>query len=173
MTEEIWKDIEGYEGLYQVSNQGRIKSLKYGKENILKPGTDKDGYLYVNLCKDAKTKSYKVHRLVAQAFIPNPDNKPQINHKSEEKWLNTVDNLEWATAKENTNWGGRNKCISQKLINNSNESKPVKQLSLDGALVTIWPSTRETQRNGFNQGAVCACCNGKSKTHKGFKWEYA
>lgn len=109
--QEIWKDIEGYEGFYQVSNFGTIKSLsryikfgnktRYSNERILKFHKDKDGYKKVILQKSGKAQNYLIHRLVAQAFIPNPDNKPQINHKDGDKQNNKVDNLEWCTPSEN------------------------------------------------------------------------
>ena len=116
-TKEIWKDIKGYEGLYQVSNLGRIKSLPkwhrnnknsgyWSKEIILKYGKDKDGYLQVMLTKNKNRRQHKIHRLVAQTFIPNPNNYPVVNHKKEfEKQNNEVDNLEWCTVKYNTNYG--------------------------------------------------------------------
>lgn len=171
MENEIWKDIEGYECLYQVSDQGRVRSMlrKGTTGGILAPLVMSKGYLGVRLYKNKVGKTYKIHRLVAQAFIPNPDNKPQVNHKSEQKWLNSVDNLEWATAKENNNWGTRNQRVSCK--NNWN-SKPVKQLSLDGTLIAIWPSASEAERNGFIQSKISACCQGKSKTHRGYLWVY-
>ena len=100
---EIWKSIKDYEN-YQVSNLGRVKSLNYGrtgKEQILKPAKDKDGYLYVGLCKNGKTKLFKIHRLVAQAFIPNIENKPCINHIDCDRQNNCVDNIEWCTIQEN------------------------------------------------------------------------
>lgn len=96
--EEIWKDIEGYEGKYQVSNTGEVKSLNYrgsGKTKLLRQTADKDGYKCVIFCKNGKVKGYKVHRLVAIAFIPNPNSLPIINHKDEDKTNNCVDNLEW------------------------------------------------------------------------------
>ena len=113
---EIWKDVQGYEGLYQVSNLGRVKSLgrnvkkpllKSGycwqEERILKPHKTKYGYLNVRLCKDSRTKDFQIHRLVAIAFIPNPENKPQIDHINADKTNNTVNNLRWVTCKENIN----------------------------------------------------------------------
>lgn len=107
MNEE-WRDIDGYEDLYQVSNMGRVLSLKFNHtENnpkILKP-IELLGYLVVNLYKDGKMKSFKIHRLVAKAFIPNPDNLPEVNHKDENKFNNVVDNLEWCTTKYNINYG--------------------------------------------------------------------
>ena len=103
---EIWKDIEGYEGLYQVSSWGRVKST-YRGGRVLKGRKTKTGYLRINLCKNRNVKEYLVHRLVAQAFIPNPQNKPQVNHIDEDKENNHVNNLEWCTAKENVNHGTR------------------------------------------------------------------
>lgn len=112
MANEIWKDIEGYEGLYQVSTYGNIKSLPkvrrngtgtyIQKEKLLKPSNTSTGYKKVELCKDGKRKSFKVHRLVAIAFIPNPDNKPEVNHIDGNKINNNIDNLEWVTSSENS-----------------------------------------------------------------------
>lgn len=102
---EIWKDIEGYEGLYQVSNLGRVKSLNYNKtrkEKILSCG-DKNGYLFVVLCKNGKHKQFQVHRLVAQEFVPNPENKPYVDHINTIKNDNRVENIRWCTHKENCN----------------------------------------------------------------------
>ena len=104
MSNEIWKDIEGYEGLYQVSNKGRVKSF-HGKGRIMKPGTHPLGYKVVPLTKDGETNTKQVHRLVAQAFIPNPENLPVINHKDENPSNNNVENLEWCTQKYNLNYG--------------------------------------------------------------------
>lgn len=127
---EIWKDIKGYEGLYQVSNLGNIKSLEkecnasnqFGckfkvkkKEKILKQHINKFGYKRVTLYKDLKSKNYQVHRLVAEAFITNIDNLSQINHKDENKTNNNVDNLEWCSCSYNINYGKRNKIVSNKL----------------------------------------------------------
>ena len=163
--DEIWKDKKDYEGHYQVSNCGRIKSLNYinsGKERILKPLTNSSGYLFVKLCKDGITKTYYVHRLVAEAFIPNPNNYKEVNHKDECKTNNVVTNLEWCDSKYNNNYGTRTeKC-----------SKKVYQYTLDEQFIKEWPSTMECGRNGFNQGSVVACCQGKLKKYKGFIWSY-
>ena len=115
---EIWKDIPGYEGLYKVSNLGRIKSLGNGKtrkENILRLTKDKYGYLYITLSENGKLKKFKVHRLVAMAFIPNPNNYTQINHKDENRSNNRVENLEWCTQKYNNNYGNHSKNISNAI----------------------------------------------------------
>lgn len=172
---EIWRDVIGYEGLYQVSNYGRVKSLNYHggkKEKVLKPGKDRCGYLYVVLCKEGSHKKYKVHRLVAQAFIPNPNNYPCVNHKDENKTNNCVDNLEWCTYKYNTNYGT---CIERSANSRINDkrSKPVLQYSLEGNFIKKWPSGREIQRQlGFNQGGISNCCLGKCNTAYGYIWRY-
>ena len=102
MENEIWKEIEGYDGDYLISNLGKVKSLKYNKEYILKQGIDGSGYHFVNLYKNNISKMFFVHRLVSKAFIPNPENKPEINHKNGIKSNNQFSNLEWATSSENT-----------------------------------------------------------------------
>lgn len=126
---EIWKDIEGYEGLYEVSSYGRVRSLQrtrkgsYGSirivyEKILNHKIDKDGYHTVSLSKEGKMKYIRVHRLVAQAFIPNPDNLPQVNHRDEDKSNNCVENLEWCDAKYNSNYGtAKERMLNTKLNN--------------------------------------------------------
>ena len=168
---EIWKDIEGYEGLYQVSNCGRVRSLWLGKEKVLQPVKHKNGYLFVSL---GRKKIISIHRLVAEAFIPNPDNLPQVNHRDENKENNNVDNLEWCDAKYNNNYGTHNKRVSDTQINDQNKSKKVIQFSKTGEFIREWPSTNECGRNGFNQGHVAACCRGntKLKTYKGYIWKY-
>ena len=163
MTEEIWCPIKGYEGLYEVSYQGRVKSLKFGKERILKPLRHTSGYLQVNLCKNGEVKHCLVHRLVAQTFIPNPDNLPEVNHKDENKTNNKVSNLEFCDAKYNINYGTRNdRC-----------SKPVLQFTKDGEFVKEWKSSTDVERNlGFAQQHISSCCTGKRKSANGFVWKY-
>ena len=187
---EIWKTAiyDGiiYEGLYKVSNLGRILSLNYngtGKSDLMNPGTDTNGYFYVGLWKNGKRKTCSVHRLVAFTFLDNPDNLPQVNHKDEDKTNNFVflnkdgtvnkekSNLEWKSPKDNINHGTRNERVSNAMTNGK-LSKPVLQLSLDGELIREYPSIMECERNGFNHTHVCLCCQGKQKTHKGFRWEY-
>ena len=171
MKKEYWKPIKGYEGLYEVSNLGRVKSLKFGKERMLKVSKDKKGYLHVVLCKENILKTYYVHRLVAEAFIDNTDNLPCVNHKDENPQNNVVSNLEWCDAKYNLNYGTRNKRISEKMTNGK-LSKPVLQYTLDGELVKKWSSTHECSRNGYNRGNVSACCLGYLKFYKGYIWRY-
>ena len=186
--EEQWKtavyDGIVYEGLYKVSNLGRIKNINYrntGRERLMNPVERKDGYLQVDLSKNKETKTCLVHRLVAFAFLENPENKPYINHKiegDEGKKINMVifntdgsinkekTTIEWVTAKENINHGTHNERSAKA------RSKKVLQLTLTGELIREWESTHECGRNGFNQGLVAACCRGERKTHKGFRWEY-
>ena len=170
MTKEVWRDIEGYEGLYQVSDQGRVKSLgrKWSKsERTLKPVVRHDGYVVVNLYSGGERKMFKVHRLVCEAFHENPDNKPQVNHINEDKADNRACNLEWATARENSNFGTRTERVAKA------QSKPVAQYAQDGELIKIWPSAREAERQtGFGHGYICQSANGKRKQAYGFIWKY-
>ena len=160
--EEIWKDKKDYEGHYQVSNCGRVKSIKFGKERILKPQKNTSGYLCVTLCKNNNQCQFEVHRLVAEVFLPNPNNYKEVNHKNEIKTDNRVENLEWCDRKYNQNYGTRTeKC-----------SKKVYQYTLDGKFVKEWKSTAECGRNGYNYGNVAACCRGKLKKYKNFIWKY-
>jgi hypothetical protein len=188
---DIFRDIKDYEGMYKVSNLGRVKSLgnggSYKTSRILKPVEIEKGYFQVGLSKNGKTKMCYVHRLVAEAFLPNPENLPEVNHKDENKTNNFVflnedgtvnkekSNLEWCDRKYNNNYATRNeragKTIS-KVMTNGKTSKRVLQLTLTGDLIREWPSTQECGRNGFYSSAVCNCCNGKQKSHKGFYWMY-
>ena len=173
---EEWKDIDGYEGLYEVSDWGRVKSLennKSRKEKILKGVKNTYGYLQVHLCKDGKVVWKKVHRLVAQAFLENPQNLPQVNHKDECKTNNSVDNLEFCDNKYNVNYGTRNQRSGEKLTNHPTKSKRVDQIDPQtGEVIRQWESTREAGRNGFKQNHVSDCARGKYKQYKGFIWKY-
>ena len=187
---EIWKtaiyDGEIYEGLYKVSNLGRILSLNYqntGKPVLMTPFEVGTGYLQVQLWKNKEYKTCLVHRLVAETFLKNPENLPHVNHKDEDKTNNFVflnedgsvdkekSNLEWKSHKDNMNHGTRNERIA-KANTNGKLSKRVLQLSLSGDLIKEWESTRECERNGFDHSHVAKCCNGKQKSHKGFRFMY-
>lgn len=166
---EIWKDIPGYEKLYQASNWGRIRSLKYGKVKILKLFKRKDGYLHVRLCKDGKGKMFYIHRLVWITFNGEIPEEYEVNHINEDKTDCSLDNLNLLTHKANNNWGTRNEKVSVAMTNGK-LSDPVLQLTLDEKIVNEWPSMAEAHRNGYKASAVCRCCMGKLKTYKGFKW---
>ena len=171
-NEEVWKDVSGYEGLYQVSDKGRVKSLWFGKERILKPGKLKKGYLQVSLSKNREMKGYKVHRLVCQTFLPNPNNLPEVNHKDEDKTNNKVENLEWCDRKYNNNYGNHNQKVFEKTTNGK-LSKPVLQFTKSGEFIQEWKSTMDVKRNlGFDQGHISQCCLGKLKSAYGFIWKY-
>ena len=158
---EEWRDIKGYEGKYMVSNLGRFKSLNYrrtGKEKILEGYPDKDGYLYVNLCKDGKGKQCMIHRLVAMAFIPNPDNLPEVNHKDENPKNNRVENLEWCSRQYNVDYS---------------LSKAVIGIDKVSGLILEFPSTREAERQtGISKGNICDCLKGRQKSAGGYTWHY-
>ena len=175
MDEEIWKDIEGFEGLYQISDKGRVKSLektytdrngatRHKDEKILNPYPNKRGYMRLQLFGEKRVEWKLVHRLVAEAFLPNPDNLPIINHKDETPFHNNVENLEYCTQKYNVNYGTGIQRRAEK------ESKIVYQYTLDGQLVKIWKSIAECVKNGFK--GAWLCCSGRSKTCKGFRWSY-
>ena len=174
MTEEVWRDVKGYEGLYQVSNMGRVKSLgrkdRFGrviKERILEPAVTHNGYLRVGLHVDGKRKMLRVHRLVCEAFHENPDNKSEVNHVNENKTDNRACNLEWSTRTENCNHGSRNERVAKA------QSKPIGQFSLDGKLIKVWQSACEARRQtGFDQGYVGAVARGKFKQAYGYIWKY-
>ena len=160
-NDEIWKEIAGFEGLYAVSNKGKVMNLKTGR--VLKNWSNTHGYSMVNLYKGdgTKPKHIAVHRLVAQAFIPNQDNLVQINHKDENKTNNDVTNLGWCTASEN------------RVHSNHQHSCKINQLSLDGELINTWESSHEIERQlGYDQGNIIKCCKGKYKQIYGFKWQY-
>ena len=172
MNNEVWKDILGYEGLYKISDKGRVKSIGYKKERILKPGRDKYGYLLVSLCKNHKIKYCHIHRLVALTFILNPNNLPQVNHKDEDKTNNRVENLEFCDRKYNCNYGTRIQRINEKNTNGK-LSKPVIQYTKTGEFIKKWKSTKDVERNlGYACGHISNCCNGKYKSAYGYVWRY-
>lgn len=175
---EIWKSIAGYEGLYAVSNEGNVRSLNFnhtGKAKILKPLKVTDDYLRVRLYKDGKGKTMKVHRLVAQAFIPNPNNLETVNHRDEVKTNNSASNLEWMSVADNINYGTRNRRSAEAQVNDTKKSKPVQMLDKStNELLATFPSIMEAQRvTGISQGNIGKCCNGKRKFAGGYIWRYA
>ena len=173
MEKEVWKHIDEYPD-YFVSNQGRVKSTKYGKERILKPLVrNKAGHLSVQLCKAGKVYSIWIHRLVAQAFIPNPMGLPCVNHKDESKTNNFVENLEWCDYVYNNNYGTKKERISDILLNHPAFSKPVRQLTLDGKPIATYPSIHEAARiSGIESSAIWKYLKGITKNPRTYRWEY-
>lgn len=170
---ETWKDIEGYEGYYQVSNLGRVKSFRKSSkmhkqdEYILTPTVANNSYAQVTLYRNSTRKKFLVHRLVAIAFIPNPNNLPYINHKDENPLNNSCDNLEWCTAFYNNNYGtARIRMVDSK-------SKPIEQLTLDNKLIAIYRSAKiASELLGINHKYLNQCCNEKIATN-GYLWRYS
>lgn len=166
---EVWKDLEGYEGYYKVSTEGRVSGWK---GNILKPQPRRHGYLAVWLYKDGGKKQVSVHRLVAMTFIPNPDGLPEVNHLDEDKTNNKASNLAWCDHRFNTNYGTAQQRRSAKIRNNSH-SRPVAMYTKDGELVRVFPSIAEATRNGYASGNVYKCMKGKYSHAYGYIWKYA
>lgn len=177
---EKWKDIKGYEGLYRISDKGRVMSvarqIRTGKGALRiyggKPrslNTDGAGYRYVDLYKNGRARYVKVHRLVAEAFLSNPRNYKFVNHKNENKGDNRVENLEWCSAKYNRNYGTANERLAAKL------SIKVEQLNLAGKHVATFESAKVAAKQFGNKNIamqIGECCRGKQKTAHGFKWRY-
>lgn len=172
---EEWKPVVGYEGLYEVSNYGRVKSLerlelcgnkwfRKRKEKLLQQCAKENDYLIVTLCNSTGHKMFYVHRLVAMAFIPNPNNLPQVNHKDEDKTNNHVDNLEWCTARYNSTYGTHVKRVAEK--------QSIKVRCIENGIV--YDSGKEAARQlNINDGKILKCCSGKSKQTYGYHFEYA
>lgn len=188
---EIWKPIIGYEGIYECSNMGEIKSLNYNHANkaaLLILTTNNNGYKKVTLVKNGKKKDFSVHRLIAQAFIPNPNNLPQVNHKDENKqnnmiWVNedgSIDynksNLEWCDAIYNNNYGSRKERIKPWLGMSGGKhpkSRRIEQYTKEEEYIRAWDSISDIERElGFNGAHICSCANKKRKSANGFIWKY-
>lgn len=183
--DEIWKDIAGFENMYQVSNLGRVKSLPrpkpvtvfnkarikiMTKERIIGGSSEKDGYIQINLRKNGKIKKCRIHRLVAEAFLPHIEGCDVVNHKNGIKNDNRLSNLEWCTGKQNVhhamyvlkkNWW---KC----------HEKTVEQYSLEGVFIKRYPSlTKAAKSVGIHYQSLYNCCIGRSKTSGGYVWRFA
>jgi hypothetical protein len=169
---EIWKDIDEQKGRYLISNLGNVFSLITNKK--LKQSVSPKGYKYVSFYykNKKKHKIKRVHRLAALAFIPNLENKPQVNHINEIKDDNRVENLEWATAKENVNHGTGLARMAKSLTNGA-RSKKVIQMDMEGNFIREWVSIKEAGRNGYTSNTISAVCLGKISHHKKYKWKHA
>lgn len=187
--QEIWKDIQGYEGLYQVSNLGNVKSLHFGKKTgcrnweksnskILKSKLTTSGYYSVELYKPNSRKQFYIHRLVANTFIKNPYNKEEVNHIDGNKLNNHVENLEWVTKSENQlhaiKLGLRTPCpMYNKKGRNNPRSKPLIQYDLNGNFLNFWYCAKEASDYlNVKPRQISSCAEGKSKTAYGYKWKY-
>lgn len=176
---ENWKPVKGYEIFYEVSDKGRIRSLDrvtvfkdgrtrkfFGKILEIKT-TNRSGYLTIGLHDNGSQKTVLVHRLVAEAFVDNPQSYNEVNHIDQDKLNNSAENLEWCTHKENVNHGDE---IERGAIK---QRRNFKQLDLNGNLIKIWSGFKEMQREtGFQRKSVYDCCVGKRDSYKGFRWEY-
>lgn len=195
LMQEIWKDVIGYEGLYQVSDTGKVKSLDrtvncgYGATRVI-PGRVmsvlvSDRYPVVSITKHGKRKVVYVHRLVAEAFIPNPDKLPEVNHIDENKQNNNVENLEWCNRAYNNSHGTRlerqlknfdYKAVAKKISKTKNTTRysGINQMTLDGVFIKWWPTIKEASNNtGASYYHISNCCRGLGIQSGGYKWEYA
>lgn len=184
---EIWRDIEGYEGIYQVSNHGRVRSLDrfilkrgfsyFVKGRILKPKREKDNYVHICLSKNGIHKYIKIHRLVWGTFVGPIPNGLQVNHIDENPRNNRLDNLNLLSPKENSNWGSHNSKISMKktgrcgMRNRKDQSKPVSQFTKDGDYIATYPSIHQASKDtGIHISHISACCQHKVKIKNGQKY---
>jgi len=178
MSKVIWLPVVGYEGLYEVSSNGLVRSI-YRYKRVLKPMISNSGYERVDLFKNKTRKQFSVHRLVAQAFCDNPNNFDVVNHKDECKTNNNYENLEWVSHADNCSYGTAiarrlsNTDYSKRRVNNENQirvcSKPISQYSKDGEFIKNWKSASECSREtGISISGIRGVCTGKRKTVKGF-----
>lgn len=174
---ETWKDVVGFEGLYRVSDQGRVYSLKTNRYLRPHSNVERNGYMCLILRKGGKSYGRRVHRLVAEAFIGNPHDFPAVNHKDENPTNNRAGNLEWCTNQYNNLYGTR---IERKVSHTNYEAvgslqaKPVRQIGKTGETIKVWKSANECKRAlGYDNSRIAHCCRGTQKTAYGFRWEYA
>jgi len=189
-NKEIWKSIPGYNGRYEISNFGRVKSLSRTKrgfhngneyfymsnDKILKATNLPIGYSQVTLFNGKEYKKHSVHRIVAIVFIPNPKKLPFINHKDGDKANQKAENLEWCTAKENMQHAYKILKIKPSQLGrfggNHNKSRPIIQMDMNKNIIKKWESAMDAVRNGFESSCICRCCQGQQKIHKGYMWKY-
>ena len=180
--EEIWKDVVGYEGLYQVSNFGEVRSLNYLHKRcicVMKQKKLRTGYMAIELHKDKIRKTINVHRIVAMAFIENKDNKPCVNHIDGNKENNKVSNLEWCTAKQNIEHAKQTGLMKRSNVAgmygiHKKAQKAVNQFTKDGEFVAKWDSMLAAARTlHCSQRCISACANGKTRSSMGFLWRFA
>ena len=168
--DEVWKPVEGYEGLYEVSNLGRVRKIEY---RLLKSKSQNGGYQRIGLSKDGKQKQFLVHRLVAEAFIPNPGKLPIINHRDERPWNNRMENLEWCTHKHNANWG----TAPQRVSEHSARKSAVISIDPKTGEEVVYPSVSSAGKaitgKSIGGSSISEAASGKRKTAYGKIWKYA
>lgn len=167
---ELWRDVQGYEGLYEVSNLGEVRSLPRATTSgkTLTPNNSGKGYLQVALYKNGKSKRLLVHRLVAQAFVPNPLNLSSVNHKDENKKNNRFDNLEWCTPQYNLSYNGLHKRRGLPRY------RAINQYTRCGAFVKRWRGAQDVEDQlGFSHSSIAAVCRGKRTSAYNYIWRYA
>lgn len=175
---EIWKDIEGFNGKYQISNYGNVRSFsKWKNGELLKAGVTTTGYYFVNLVKNGRKEivAARVHRLVAIAFIDNPYNLPEVNHIDGNKLNNYVGNLEWVSRESNIQHAFDMGLISKRIGKDNPNSKAVIQKDKSGNIIKVWDSVADIHREkGYSTNSIICCCNKKPKYHTayGYLWEY-
>lgn len=185
-TIEIWRDVVGYEGQYLISSLGRIKGIdriaRRGNFSVRVPGLIKKvsinnrGYYSITLCKDARYRHFVIHKLVAQAFIPNPENKEYINHKDGNKLNNNINNLEWCTVSENNQHaydiGLKVGAALGKFGADNPSSKPVLLIARDNKIIEFAGIHEAARATGLNASSICAALRGRAESCGGYKWEY-
>lgn len=171
---EEWKTVESYEGIYEVSNTGKVRNIRNNPPKLMSIEISRGGYARVGLNKNNKQKHFQLHRLVASAFVPNPENKPQVNHIDENKLNNNAYNLEWCTHLENSNHGTKNKRVSENQIKECKTGKPIEMLDVNGNIISTYKSIKDASRKtGINISIINDRLHGRVKSlYKGNTWRY-